>query len=186
MYGTLQDITDVQRAEDERREAQDLFETAFAQAPIGMALVGLDGRWLKVNDAVTRITGWSAQELLDMTFQDVTHPDDLEADLSQVALLLAGGIGGYTMEKRYLTKAGNEIWASLSVSLARAADGSPRHFISQLQDISERKRAEARLQQAELESRLQRDYAQAIIGAMHDGYALTVGGRDQGRQRGPV
>ena len=65
MYGTVQDITDVQRAEDERREAQELFETAFSQAPIGMALVGLDGRWLRVNAAVTRITGWVPEELLD-------------------------------------------------------------------------------------------------------------------------
>ncbi|HET9104557.1 MAG TPA: PAS domain S-box protein [Solirubrobacteraceae bacterium] len=176
MYGTMHDITDVQRAEDERREAQELFETAFAQAPIGMALVGLDGRWLKVNEAAARITGWSPEELLARTFQDVTHPDDLEADLSQIKLLLAGEINGYTMEKRYLTKAGAEIWVSLSVSLVRAADGSPRHFISQLKDISERKRADARLRQAEIEARLQRDYAQAIIAAMHDGYALTADG----------
>ena len=176
LHGTVQDTTDAHRANAERREAQELFETAFSQAPIGMALVGLDGRWLKVNAAVTRITGWSPEELRDRTFQDITHPDDLEADLSQVQLLLAGEIDGYTMEKRYLTKAGPEIWVVLSVSLVRDADGAPRHFISQIQDISERKRAEAQLQQAELESRLQRDYAQTIIGAMHDGYALTVAG----------
>lgn len=176
IYGTMQDITDVQRAEDERREAQELFETAFAQAPIGIALIGLDGRWLKVNAAAARITGWSPQELLARTFRDITHPDDVEPELTRIERLLAGEIDGYTIEKRYLTRSAAEIWVSLSVSLVRAADGSPRHFIGQLLDISERKRAEARRQQAELDARVQRDYAQAIIGAMHDGYALTSGG----------
>ena len=176
LSGTIQDITHQRTAEIAQREAQALFETAFSQATIGMALVGLDGRWLKVNAALCEITGWPEAELLARSFQDITHPDDLDADLAQVELLLAGGSTGYRMEKRYITRAGSEIWAMLSVSLARDASGQPRHFISQIQDIGGRKRDEQRLQVAELEARTQRDHAQAIISAMHEGYALTIDG----------
>ena len=89
---------------------------------------------------------------------------------------MAGEIPGYTMEKRYLTKAGRRSGSRCRSRWSAIADGSPRHFISQIEDISERKHAQARLQQAEFELAPQRDYAQAIISAMHDGYALTVGG----------
>jgi diguanylate cyclase (GGDEF)-like protein/PAS domain S-box-containing protein len=155
MFGTTQDVTELFQAEIARREAQELFETAFSQAPIGMALIGLDGRWVKVNRAVCTITGWPKSELLQRTFQDIT---------------------GYQIEKRYLTRDGSHIWALLSVSLARDAQGQPRHFISQIEDISQRKLAEERLREAEAEARLQRDHATAIIAAMHEGYAFTVDG----------
>ena len=176
LFGTTQDVTEQRLAEIARREAQELFETAFSQAPIGMALIGLDGRWMKVNRAVCTITGWPQSDLLRRTFQDITHPDDLEADLAQVQRLLAGEITGYQIEKRYLTRGGSHIWALLSVSLVRDAQGQPRHFISQIEDISQRKLAEERLRAAEADARLQRDHATAIIGAMHDGYAFTVDG----------
>jgi diguanylate cyclase (GGDEF)-like protein/PAS domain S-box-containing protein len=175
-FGTTQDVTDQHRAEIARREATELFETAFSHAPIGMALIGLDGRWLKVNRAVCTITGWPEPELLRRTFQDITHPDDLEADLVQVERLLAGTIVDYQIEKRYLTRTGSHIWALLSVSLVRDAEGQPRHFISQIEDISQRKRADERLRDAEAEARLQRDHATAIISAMYDGYAFTADG----------
>ncbi len=176
MFGTTQDVTDQRVAEIARQEAQELFETAFSHAPIGMALIGLDGRWLKVNRAVCTITGWPERELLQRTFQDITHPDDLEADLAQVERLLAGAIDDYQIEKRYLTRTGRHIWALLSVSLVRDPRGRPRHFISQIEDISRRKRAEAKLREAEAEARLQRDHATAIIAAMHEGYTFTVDG----------
>ena len=175
-FGTTQDVTERHQAEVARQEAQELFETAFSHAPIGMALIGLDGRWLKVNRAVCTITGWPEPELLKRTFQDITHPDDLEADLAQVERLIAGKINEYQIEKRYLTRTGSEIWALLSVSLVRDAEGRPRHFISQIEDISQRKRAEERLREAEADARMQRDHATAIIGAMHEGYAFTVDG----------
>jgi diguanylate cyclase (GGDEF)-like protein/PAS domain S-box-containing protein len=140
-----------------------------------MALVGLDGHWLKVNQAVCSMTGWAETELLARTFQDITHPDDLDAGLAQVEMLRAGRISGYQMEKRYLTRDGAQIWVLLSVSLARSADGSPCHFISQIEDVSERKRGEERLRRAEIEARTERDHATAIITAMHEGYALTIG-----------
>ena len=176
LFGTIQDITEQRIAEIAQCEARELFETAFSQAPIGMALVGLDGRWMKVNNAVCEITGWPEPELLARTFQDITHPDDLDADLAQVELLLAGKITGYQMEKRYLTRQGRQIWVLLSVSLVRDPEGRPRHFISQLKDISQRKLDERRLQEAQAEALAQRDRARAIISAMHEGYALTVDG----------
>ncbi len=176
LFGTIQDVTEARVAALARREAHELFETAFTNAPIGMALVGLDGRWIRVNDAVCRMLGWSAEELATRTFQDITHPDDLDADLAQVGLLLAGEIDGYGMEKRYLTRTGGEIWARLSVSLVRDVSGHPRHFVSQLEDITQRREDERRLRAAEAEARAQRDHATAIIGAMHEGYALTIDG----------
>jgi diguanylate cyclase (GGDEF)-like protein/PAS domain S-box-containing protein len=173
----IQDVTARHAAQTARRDAQELFETAFSQAPIGMALIDLDGRWMNVNAAVCRITGWREDELLQRTFQDVTHPDDLDADLAQVAMLVAGEIAGYQMEKRFITRSGDQIWVLLSASLVRDAAGRPRHFISQIEDISQRKQDQRQLLQAEAEARAERDHAKAIISAMGEGYALTMDGQ---------
>ncbi|HEX4009809.1 MAG TPA: diguanylate cyclase [Solirubrobacteraceae bacterium] len=129
-----------------RGQATQLFETAFANAPIGLALVSLEGRWLKVNGALCQWLGYTEAELLTQTFQEITHPDDLDADLRQVQRLIAGEIERYAMPKRYVTRDGDEVWANLSVSLVRDDQGRPVHFISQLEDISERKRLEIALQ----------------------------------------
>jgi diguanylate cyclase (GGDEF)-like protein/PAS domain S-box-containing protein len=173
------DCTDARKqheAEIACREARELFETAFSHAPIGMALITPDGRWLKVNRALCAITGWPESELILRPFQEITHPADVGADHEQIALLLAGEIAAYQFEKRYLRRDGTEIWAELSVSLVRDAAGDPRHFIVQVEDISARKEAQRRLQEAESEARAQRDHATAIIGAMGEGYALTLDG----------
>jgi two-component system, cell cycle sensor histidine kinase and response regulator CckA len=125
------------------------FRSAFEHAAIGMALVAPDGQLLRVNRSVCEFLGRSAEELCDLTFQDITHPDDLATDLDNVRRLLAGDIHAYTLEKRYLRRDGHVVWGLLSVSLMRDADGSPLHFISQVQDVTERKRAEAALQESE-------------------------------------
>jgi diguanylate cyclase (GGDEF)-like protein/PAS domain S-box-containing protein len=171
---TTADIIGQRERERARSDAQELLETAFSQAPIGIALVGLDGRWMKVNRALCEITGWTEAELCQRTLQDITHPEDLDADLAQVQRLLAGEITRYQMEKRYITRSHAQIWVLLSVSLVRDPVGRPRHFISQIVDISQRKRAEQRLREAEAEARAECDHATAIIGAMHEGYALTI------------
>jgi len=119
-----------------------LFESAFEYAAIGMALVGLDGRWLKTNAALCEILGYSEPELLEIDFQTLTHPDDLNADLQHLHDLLAGRVTNYQMEKRYIHKNGPIIWGLLSVSLVNDDDGSPKFFISQVQDITARKIAE--------------------------------------------
>jgi diguanylate cyclase (GGDEF)-like protein/PAS domain S-box-containing protein len=137
------DLTERQAAERRAGLVQRDFEAAFNAAPHGVAIVGLDGTFLHVNHKLTEIVGYPAAELVDITFQEITHPDDLDADLAQVDALLAGRVDSYEMEKRYFTKEGHLIWVLLAVAIVRDEDGSPRHFISQLQDISERKRLEA-------------------------------------------
>ena len=176
VLGTMQDVTERREAEIARREAQELFETAFSQAPIGMALIAPDGHWLKVNRALCLITGWPEGELIQRPFQEITHPDDVGSDQELITLLLDGEIPGYQFEKRYVRRDGTEIWAELSVSLVRDAAGAPRHFIVQVEDISARKEAQRRLQEAESEARAERDHATAIISAMGEGYALTMDG----------
>jgi diguanylate cyclase (GGDEF)-like protein/PAS domain S-box-containing protein len=142
----VMDITALRDAELKRSEATRMFETAFADAPIGMALVSLEGRWLRVNSAVCELLGYSESELLQLTFQEITHPDDLDADLRLLDRLVAGEIDRYTLPKRYFRKDGDDVWASLSVSLVRDDQGRAVNFISQIVDISERRRLELALQ----------------------------------------
>jgi diguanylate cyclase (GGDEF)-like protein/PAS domain S-box-containing protein len=137
------DLTERQAVERRAGLAQRDFEAAFNAAPHGVAIVDLDGTFLHVNQKLARIVGYSPEEMSDITFQEITHREDLDADLAQVDALLAGEIDSYEMEKRYFTKAGHLIWVLLAVAIVRDEDGSPRHFISQVQDISERKRLEA-------------------------------------------
>ena len=128
-----------------------LFQNAFEHAAIGMALVAPDGKWLRVNRSVCDITGYSEEELLQRSFQDITHPNDLDLDLANVGKMLAGEIDAYQMEKRYYKKNGAIVWALLSVSLVRDEKGQPRFFISQIQDITSRKESERQLEAASAE-----------------------------------
>ncbi|MCW2968067.1 MAG: hypothetical protein JWM71_1839 [Solirubrobacteraceae bacterium] len=146
VVATFADETDALRDREALERATLMFSTAFADAPIGMALVDLDGSFMQVNRSVCALTGYSEEELLARTFQEITHPDDLDADLGQIQKLLAGEIDSYSMQKRYFTAGGRLIWVNLYVSLVRAPDGTPEHFISQIEDISERKRMEDELQ----------------------------------------
>jgi diguanylate cyclase (GGDEF)-like protein/PAS domain S-box-containing protein len=137
------DLTERQAAERRAGLAERGFEAAFHAAPHGVAIVGLDGTFLHVNQKLAAIVGYSVDELRDLTFQEITHPEDLGADLTQVEGLLSGALDTYEMEKRYYTKEGHLIWVLLAVAIVRDEDRSPRHFISQIQDISNRKRLEA-------------------------------------------
>ena len=144
VLGLVRDVSDRKRDEEILLESEERFRSAFDYAAIGMALVGPDGSWIQVNRALCDLVGYSRDELLGgATFQDITHPDDLEADLDFVRRMLAGDIDTYQMEKRYLHKHGHTVWVLLSVSLVRSSDGSPLYFISQIQDITARKRVEA-------------------------------------------
>ncbi len=132
-------------ADERLKESEERFRKAFETAAHGMALVSTEGKWLKVNKAICDIVGYTEEELLLLDFQTITHPDDLESDLAQVNALLVGKIDSYHMEKRYLHKAGYIVWIVLSVSLVRDVDGQPLHFVSQVLDISQRKKAEQAL-----------------------------------------
>jgi PAS domain S-box-containing protein len=130
------------------RESEQRFRLAMANAPIGMALVGLDGRFVEVNDSLCDLLGCPRDELLSLTFQDITHVEDLETDLNNASRLLAGEIHHYEMEKRYLDPSGSDVWALLSGSLVRDDDGGPLYFIAQVVDIGARKRALLDLERA--------------------------------------
>jgi PAS domain S-box-containing protein len=132
-------------------DSDSLFQNAFEFAAIGMALVSPEGKWLRVNRAICEITGYSEAELLERTFQDITHPDDLEADLENVRKMLAGEIKTYQMEKRYLHKNGSVVWILLSVSLVWTKSGEPLFFIGQIQDITRQKASEEKLAKAAAE-----------------------------------
>jgi diguanylate cyclase (GGDEF)-like protein/PAS domain S-box-containing protein len=146
IHASLRDVTLQVVAEAAEREAQERFRLAFDDAPIGMALVDLDGRFTRVNSALCDLLERTSDELLALTFQDLTEPEDLDADLDHLRRLTAGEIPHYQMEKRYLGPAGGHIWAQLSVSLLRDANGDPAGYISQIQDIGERKRMQDALQ----------------------------------------
>jgi len=134
--------------------AEARYRAVFDQAAVGVARVAADGRLLEINDRFCAITRYDRAELLALTFQQITHPDDLAADLVQVEALLAGRINTYSMEKRYLTKPGEPVWIHLTVSLVRAGDGSPDYFVAVIEDITLRKQAEAEQERYQAQLRL--------------------------------
>lgn len=146
---SIQDITERKRSEESLRFSTQQFTSAFEHAAIGMALVSPKGHFLKVNRSLCDITGYSAEELTRTTFQDITHPEDLERDLDYVRQMLAGEIRSYQMEKRYFHKGGYIVWVLLSVSLVWDTQGQPVHFIGQIQDITGRRLAEDRLRETQ-------------------------------------
>lgn len=157
----------------ELREQGEQLRGTFEQAAVGIAHVGLDGRWLNVNDTICEITGYSREELLALTFQDITHPDDLESDLNEYAALKRGEIRSYTIEKRYISKSGSVVWINLTVSLIRDNSGNPKYAISVVEDITARKWTESLLNDsiALAETRLQE--IEAIYSGAPVGLALV-------------
>jgi len=125
--------------ETQLKESERRFAQAFRYAAIGMALVLPDGRWLQVNESLCAMLGYTESELMSLGFQDITHPDDLADDLALVGQLLSNERPSFHMEKRYVHRDGHVVHAQLSASLVRDDDGEPLYFISQVQDISERK-----------------------------------------------
>lgn len=110
--------------------------------------MGLDGRWLRVNQRMAALLGYSPEELFSKTFQEITHPEDLENDLREYQRLQRGEVASITLEKRYIRKEGAVIWARLTVSLLRSPDGVPIHAIAVVEDITDRKKAREELQKA--------------------------------------
>lgn len=142
------------QTEADLRQSEEQFRSSFENAAIGMALVASDGRWLQVNQALSNMLGYSKEELSSLTFQDITYPDDLATDMHFVREMLEGKRTSYQMEKRYLRKNGDLVWALLAVSLLRDQGGAPVHFISQIQDITALKQAQAAVATSEKEFRL--------------------------------
>lgn len=142
VLGAHIDVTAQGEADGALRESEELFRRTFELANVGVAHVSAEGRFLRVNRRLCQLLGRDEATVLSMTFQDLTHPEDLDADLDQVARLLAGEIDSYTMEKRYVRPDGSVVWADLAVALVRQEDGAPRHFVSVMNDIHARKQAQ--------------------------------------------
>ena len=136
------------------RASEERFRNAVHYSAIGMALTTVDGRWIEVNPAFCRFVGYGRDELLERTFRDITHPEDLKHDLDAQRALLAGSIEVHECEKRYIHKDGHPVWATRTVSVVRNAAGEPLHFIVQMQDITERKQIDAALRESEERHRL--------------------------------
>ena len=145
IQASLTQAKEAERHAELLEASEERFRSAFNHASIGMALVSADGKWLQVNHALSQIVGYSNDQLLASDIQSLTHPDDLGDLLIQQTRLAKGEIPRYQSEKRYIHKAGKEVWTLLSVSRVRDAETNELRFIFQLQDITERKRAEAQL-----------------------------------------
>ena len=163
------DITERRRAEQAVRESEARFRATFEQAAVGIAHVAPDGRFLRLNQKLCEIVGYTREELTARTFQDITHKDDLEADLAYVRQMLAGTIPTYSMEKRYLHKSGGVVWINLTVSLIRKGDGRPDWFVAVIEDISARKNAEE--QRHKLEEQLHNSQRLEAVGRLAGGVA---------------
>jgi PAS domain S-box-containing protein len=140
--GSILDITHRKQVEQALMASEEFLRSSMEHAPIGMALIGPNGKFLRVNKALCHLVGYSESEILLLDFQTFTHPDDLAVDSTYVEQMLKREIETYKIEKRYIHKEGQVVWTLLSVSLITDNDNNPIYFISQIQDISERKQAD--------------------------------------------
>src|SRR4051812_13231238 len=156
VHGTCQDVTESHRVEDQLRAAEQLFRRAFDDAPIGMALIDLDGRWLRLNRSLCQMLGRSEQQLRTTELNELSHPEDRRLDRPLIKELLAGRRRSFAIEKRYLRADGTMVHALVHISLMHGDGERPLYFLCQLVDITERRRAEA-------ERRASEERLQAII-----------------------
>lgn len=165
-----------ERAQRSTREAEQLFRTSFDSAPIGMALVALDGRFLRTNATLSRITGWAPEELRDRRFVDITHPVDRDPGLRLMERLLAGEMSVADSRKRYQRPDGTSVLVNLRVAVVHDADGRPRHFVAQIEDLSKEEAARGARDRARED--FEAVFASAPHGSciveLHDGGVGTV------------
>ena len=133
------------QASESLRESEERFRLAMHHSPIGMSLVDLEGRWLEVNPALCQIVGRTREELLGVRFRSITHPDDWPADVEHVRSLVERRVASYRREKRYIHKTGRTVWVQVDVSIIFNPDGTPRHLVAQIVDVTERKHTEQAL-----------------------------------------
>jgi diguanylate cyclase (GGDEF)-like protein/PAS domain S-box-containing protein len=143
---TFSDVTAARAAARALARSEEQFRSAMAHAPVGMALVDLDGTFIDVNRSLCRLLGYDEDALVGKTFQQITHPEDLGTDLTLLARLRDGEIDHYTMEKRYLTRSGGIIWGQLAVSMTRDLDDRPAYYIAQVQDVTAARAEQERLE----------------------------------------
>jgi PAS domain S-box-containing protein len=169
------DVTERRRVEEKLREAEERFRRAFDDAAIGMVMSTLDARFLQVNGALCEMLGRSEEELLGASFRDVTHPEDVETSVDHVQRLLKGEVSSFELEKRYLHADGHPVWTVVHCSLVRDEADRPLYVIGQIQDITDRKRAEEALRESELRYRaVVEDQTELICRFLPDGTLTFV------------
>ncbi|MBW4603963.1 MAG: PAS domain S-box protein [Calothrix sp. FI2-JRJ7] len=147
-YGIKRYLHQQKQSQEKLRSSEQRFRSTFNSAAVGIAHIAPDGKWLHVNQKLADIVGYSHSELINLTFQDITHPEDIDIDLNYVRQVLENKIQTYSMEKRYIKKDGFLVWVKLTVSLVRHSSGEPKYFISVTEDITERKQSEEALQKS--------------------------------------
>jgi len=154
--------------EQKLRIQEEQFEGVFESSLVGMAIIGLEGKWIRINNSLLRMLGYEMDRLYQLTFQDITHPDDLQKDLQLLDSLIMGEIESYQMEKRYFSSKGEIVWGLLSVSVVRDSNTKPLHFVSQILDITETKRIN-HLRLKEMDKKINH-----IAHELHENFAQTL------------
>jgi two-component system cell cycle sensor histidine kinase/response regulator CckA len=157
------EIAQRRQAELGRRDSEEQLHHSFEQVGIGMALISLDGRWLRVNRALSEMLGAPPEDLIGFTAESRTHPEDAQADREATRILVAGECRTYTMEKRFLRTSGEIVWGLVNVSLVSSPEGQPAHLIATIQDITERKQAETASREKEERYRLAAQGSRQVI-----------------------
>ena len=165
-------LAERETAEAANQLSQQRFRAIFEQAAVGISIVAPDGRWLLANQKLCDITGYPLNELVTKTFQEITHPDDLESDVNRSGQLLSGAIDNFSIEKRYIRKDGATQWIRLTAALVRKSDGTPDYFVSVINDIQQRKRVEEALRESE--ERYRSLVAELQIGVLLQGPASEI------------
>ncbi|HEX8229162.1 MAG TPA: PAS domain S-box protein [Chloroflexia bacterium] len=173
MLSSIRDITERIRHEEALRESEERFRQTFDGAPIGLALVGLDFKPFRANAALCKFLGYSEEELTQLTATELTYPEDVAADLELATQLLGGEIPSYQIEKRYVTRSGDIVWAQLSVALIRDAAGSILYALSMLEDITQRKRAEEERLRLLAQEQAARELAERAVRAQEELLSLV-------------
>jgi PAS domain S-box-containing protein len=145
----VQDVTAREQAKQALQESEERFRATFEQAAVGLAHVGLDGQWLRVNQKLCDIIGYSFEELSQLTLPQLIYPDDRHTNREQARRLVAGEIQTYSLEQRYIHKDSSLVWVNVTVSLLRDSSGQPKYFIGVVQDITERKQLEEQYRHAQ-------------------------------------
>jgi PAS domain S-box-containing protein len=154
VLAVVRNITDRKALEEELRASEERFRKVFEQGPLGVAIIDLDYRFVSVNTKLCDLLGYTEDELIKLTFADITHPEDVKTDLEQLERLLQGDIPYHKMTKRYVTKLGKVLWANLTGTLIRGERGEPLYLLGMVEDITGRKASEQALQESEEKYRL--------------------------------
>jgi diguanylate cyclase (GGDEF)-like protein/PAS domain S-box-containing protein len=157
------DETDQKAAHDALRESEERFRATFEQSAIGMAQVDLEGRWMRVNDRLCQIVGYSRKELLALTFADITSSETIVADTEALRRFQAGEVDHYRTEKRYIRKDGSLVWVDLTVTSVRDENGDPEYMVDMIEDIDDRKQVEQALRESEERYRVLVDAVRDIV-----------------------